>query len=102
MVSMPDMVRVVVAVDPSGSDDVDNADNDEIGIVVVGLGTDGNAYLIEDCTVKAGPATWGRVATECVMTATSADVHRRRNQLRRCDGQANHPSSQAAHQLQEQ
>lgn len=59
---LPDMVRVVVAVDPSGSGDVDNADNDAIGIVVAGLGTDGNAYLLEDCTVKAGPATWGRVA----------------------------------------
>jgi hypothetical protein len=60
---VPDFVRVVVSVDPSGSDDIDNADNDEIGIVVVGLGTDGNAYVIEDLTVKAGPATWGRVAT---------------------------------------
>lgn len=60
---IPDMVRVVVAVDPSGADDVDNADNDAIGIVVAGLGTDGNAYLLEDCTVKAGPATWGKVAT---------------------------------------
>jgi hypothetical protein len=60
---LPDMVRVVVAVDPSGADDADNSDNDEIGIVVVGLGTDGNAYLLEDCTVKAGPATWGKVAT---------------------------------------
>ena len=59
----PDFVRVVVAVDPSGSGDVDNADNDAIGIIVVGLGTDGNAYVLEDCTVKAGPATWGRVAT---------------------------------------
>jgi phage terminase large subunit-like protein len=59
---LPDMVRVVVAVDPSGSDDVDNADNDAIGIVVAGLGTDGNAYLLEDCTVKAGPGVWGRVA----------------------------------------
>ena len=59
----PDMVRVVVAVDPSGADDADNADNDAIGIIVAGLGTDGNAYLLEDCTVKAGPATWGRVAT---------------------------------------
>ena len=58
----PDMVRIVVAVDPSGSGDVDNADNDAIGIAVVGLGTDGNCYLLEDCTVKAGPATWGRVA----------------------------------------
>jgi phage terminase large subunit-like protein len=59
----PDLVRIVVAVDPSGSDDEDNADNDEIGIVVAGLGTDGNAYVLEDVTVKAGPATWGRVAT---------------------------------------
>lgn len=58
---VPDFVRVVVGVDPSGSDDTDNADNDEIGIVVGALGTDGNAYLLEDCTVKAGPATWGRV-----------------------------------------
>lgn len=60
---LPDMVRVIVGVDPSGSGDTDNADNDAIGIVVGGLGTDGNAYLLEDCTVKAGPATWGRVAT---------------------------------------
>jgi hypothetical protein len=58
---LPDMVRVVVGADPSGSGDVDNADNDAIGIVVGGLGTDGNAYLLEDCTVKAGPATWGRI-----------------------------------------
>lgn len=60
---LPEMVRVVVAVDPSGSGDVDNADNDAIGIVVAGLGVDGNAYVLEDCTVKAGPATWGNVAT---------------------------------------
>lgn len=61
--TLPDMVRMVVGVDPSGSGDEDNADNDAIGIVVGGLGTDGNAYLLEDCTVKAGPATWGKVAT---------------------------------------
>ena len=70
---LPDFVRVVVAVDPSGSGDVDNADNDAIGIVVVALGTDGIAYLLEDCTVKAGPATWGRVATTA-FERHSADV----------------------------
>lgn len=58
----PEFVRVVVGVDPSGADDIDNADNDAIGIVVGALGTDGNAYLLEDCTVKAGPGTWGKVA----------------------------------------
>lgn len=60
---LPDMVRIVVAVDPSGAGDVDNADNDAIGIMVVGLGTDGNCYVMEDLTVKAGPATWGKVVT---------------------------------------
>lgn len=60
----PQLIRVVVAVDPSGSDDADNADNDAIGIVVCGLGIDGNAYLLEDCTVKCGPATWGKIATD--------------------------------------
>jgi phage terminase large subunit-like protein len=61
---VPDMVRIVVAVDPSGSGDEDNLDNDAIGIAVAGLGTDGNAYLLQDLTVKAGPATWGRVAVD--------------------------------------
>jgi phage terminase large subunit-like protein len=61
--TLPDMVRIVVGVDPSGSGDIDNADNDAIGIVVAGLGVDGNAYVMEDCTIKAGPGTWGRVAT---------------------------------------
>jgi len=60
---VPDMVRIVVAVDPSGSGDADNADNDAIGIVVAGIGTDGNAFVLEDDTEKAGPATWGKVAT---------------------------------------
>lgn len=62
--SVPQMVRVVIAVDPSGSGDEDNEDNDEIGIAVVGLGIDGNGYVLEDCTIKAGPATWGKVATD--------------------------------------
>lgn len=60
---LPRMLKIVVAVDPSGSADTDNAANDEIGIIVVGLGIDGNAYMLEDCTVKAGPKIWGDVAT---------------------------------------
>lgn len=66
---LPEFVRVVVAVDPSGAGDEASADNDAIGIVVAALGVDGNAYVLEDCTVKAGPATWGRV------TASAYDRH---------------------------
>ena len=61
MDELPDMVRIVVAVDPSGADDKNNEDNDAIGIVAAGIGTDGNAYILQDRTVKAGPGTWGKV-----------------------------------------
>lgn len=62
---LPDFVRVVVSVDPSGaSDDEANADNDEVGITVDALGTDGRVYLLEDLTVSAGPTTWGKVAVQ--------------------------------------
>lgn len=60
---IPEMVRIVVAVDPSGAGDKDNLENDAIGIVVAGLGIDGNAYVMEDCTVKGSPELWGKVAT---------------------------------------
>lgn len=62
---VPTLVRVVVTVDPSGaSDDAQNADNDEVGITVTGLGSDGNAYLLEDLTIKAGPTVWGSTAVQ--------------------------------------
>lgn len=65
---LPAFVRVVVAVDPSGaSDDEQNADNDEVGITVDALGTDGRAYLLEDISVKGGPSTWGKVAVQAYM-----------------------------------
>lgn len=60
---LPDMQRIVVAVDPSGADDGDASEHDAIGIVVAGLGTDGSGYLLEDLTVSAGPSKWGAVAT---------------------------------------
>lgn len=64
---LPDMLRLVVAVDPSGAEDEDNIDNDEIGISVCGLGIDGNGYVLHDLTLKAGPATWGRVAVQAYL-----------------------------------
>jgi predicted phage terminase large subunit-like protein len=60
---VPAMVRVIVGIDPSGSGDEDNSHNDEIGIIVAGLGMDGNGYVLEDVTCKAGPQVWGNLAT---------------------------------------
>jgi phage terminase large subunit-like protein len=57
-----DFVRVVVAVDPSGASDDENETNDDIGIGVAALGSDGIGYCLEDLTLNAGPAKWGKVA----------------------------------------
>jgi len=60
----PDLRRIIVAVDPSGTKGGIDA-GDHIGIIVVGLGLDGNAYVLEDASVKAPPAVWGRVVVNC-------------------------------------
>lgn len=75
----PEFVRLLVAVDPSGSGDNDNADNDEIGIIVGGLGTDGNAYILEDLTVKAGPETWGSVAVNAYNNHAASGIVAEKN-----------------------
>lgn len=59
--SVPDMQRIVIGVDPSGADDDEEKHNDDIGIIIAGLGTDGKAYVLEDLTLKAGPKKWGGV-----------------------------------------
>jgi len=59
-----DLQRIVVAIDPSGSGDEDNEANDEIGIVVAGLGADGLGYILEDISHKCGPAKWAKIATD--------------------------------------
>lgn len=60
---LPDMQRIVVAVDPSGTKGDDKGD--EIGIVGVGLGVDGYAYVLRDETCRLSPAGW---AERVVMT----------------------------------
>ena len=58
----PDLRRVVVAVDPSGSSGDD--EGDQQGIVVAGLGVDGLGYVLADRTCRLSPEGWGRRAVE--------------------------------------
>lgn len=58
---VPDLQRVVVAIDPSGTAGEDD-DGDSIGIVVAGKGVDGLAYVLADRTCKLSPALWARRA----------------------------------------
>lgn len=52
--------RIVIAVDPSQNS---GSGNDETGIMVVGVGTDGHGYVLEDASLKGSPDEWAsRVA----------------------------------------
>lgn len=56
----PQMQRIVVAVDPSGTKG--DGGGDDIGIVVAGKGVDGRAYILADRTCQLSPDGWGRMA----------------------------------------
>ncbi|MHC2334479.1 DNA-packaging protein [Bradyrhizobium sp. USDA 4454] len=56
--ALPDLKRVVVAIDPSGTAGQEDG-GDAVGIVVAGLGRDGLGYVLADRTIKASPAVWG-------------------------------------------
>lgn len=56
----PEMARVVIAIDPSGTDGDD--EGDDIGIVAAGRGVDGRAYVLADYTCKLSPDGWARRA----------------------------------------
>ncbi|MDR3508419.1 MAG: terminase family protein [Caulobacteraceae bacterium] len=58
----PDLQRVVVAVDPSGSSGTDEGDAQ--GIIVAGRGVDGRGYVLADRTCRLSPEGWGRRAVE--------------------------------------
>lgn len=54
----PELQRIVVAVDPSGT--AGGGGGDDIGIVVAGRGTDGRFYVLEDATCQLSPEGWAR------------------------------------------
>lgn len=68
--SAPELVRVVVAVDPAVSA---NEDSDETGIVVAGVDSAGFAYVLEDGTLSgATPNEWAKQVV-ALYRAHSAD-----------------------------
>jgi phage terminase large subunit-like protein len=57
---VPELVRIVIAIDPSVSSDSDEA---ETGIIAAGLGTDGHGYILGDGSmIKPTPEQWAMSA----------------------------------------
>lgn len=59
VMALPNLKRVVVAVDPAGSS---SATSDETGIIGAGLGLDGHGYVSADASGKHTPDGWARAA----------------------------------------
>lgn len=74
----PDMSRIVVAVDPSGTGGQSD-DGDSVGIVIAGKGIDGRAYVMGDWTCKLSPDGWGRRAVEAYRTYGADRIVAERN-----------------------
>jgi hypothetical protein len=55
------LTRIIVAVDPSGSD---GTGGDCQGIIVVGLGVDGHAYVLADRSCRLSPQGWAKRAVD--------------------------------------
>lgn len=57
--TIPNLRRVVVAIDPAASA---NADSDETGIIVAGVDDHGHGYVLDDRSMKGSPAEWASAA----------------------------------------
>ena len=54
---VPEMSRIVVAVDPAVTS---HSESDETGIIVAGKGEDGRFYVLDDKSMRASPDSWMR------------------------------------------
>ncbi len=65
----PELVRIVVAIDPAISSHTDSA---ETGIIAAGIDAAGHGYILEDSTVRGTPNEWATAAITAYHK-TSAD-----------------------------
>lgn len=57
----PPLKRVIIGVDPAITH---HEESDETGIIVVGLGENNHAYVLEDLSGRYPATTWGKIACE--------------------------------------
>jgi len=61
---VPEMLRIIISVDPSGCSGDEDKRSDEVGIIVAGLGTDGFGYILEDLSGRHGAHEWGKIVVD--------------------------------------
>lgn len=74
--AVPDLIRVVVGVDPPAG-----IGGDACGIVAAGVGRDGHGYVIEDASVTgASPERWASAVAACAARVSAERVVAEANQ----------------------
>lgn len=58
---LPDLERIVVAIDPSTTN---SETSDEAGIIAAGLGKDKHGYVLDDKSLRASPLGWAQEAVK--------------------------------------
>jgi phage terminase large subunit-like protein len=61
----PELTRIVVGVDPAPTSSDESA---ETGIVVAGLGVDGQGYVLADVSLRDTPSNWAKAAVNAYHT----------------------------------
>ena len=61
---LPKMARIVIAVDPSGSD---GTGGDSQGVIVAAKGVDGHYYILRDLSCRLAPNGWGTVVSTAAL-----------------------------------
>lgn len=61
MPTAPELTRIVVAIDPAATA---NMESDETGIIVCGRDKAGYGYVLEDLSGKYSPSQWGSIAVK--------------------------------------
>lgn len=59
---IPEMQRLIVAIDPAAKASDEGDETSETGIIVAGVGTDGRGYVIDDLSCRLGPSAWAKLA----------------------------------------
>lgn len=69
-----EFVRVVVSIDPAAKKTGKNSSTDETGIVVVALDAAGDAWVLDDRSLRGSPSEWGTAAWTAVLQWRATEV----------------------------
>ncbi len=58
---IPELKRIIIGIDPAVTH---HSESDETGIIVVGLGVNHHAYVLEDLSGRYPAITWGKIVCE--------------------------------------